>query len=96
MILHHDPDAVTALDIQVTEDEIHTLEEPYTALAARILNNPPTGVFAQPPSFQDSGLSSGVQSDEGLADPNVPLDGLVPAGRVVRLGLSSPTTSTRR
>jgi len=27
---HHLPDAVAALDIQLSEDEIRTLEEPYT------------------------------------------------------------------
>jgi 1-deoxyxylulose-5-phosphate synthase len=27
---HHLPDAVAALDVRLTEDEIHTLEEPYT------------------------------------------------------------------
>jgi aryl-alcohol dehydrogenase-like predicted oxidoreductase len=27
--LHHMPDAVAALDVQLTDDEIRTLEEPY-------------------------------------------------------------------
>ena len=27
--LHHMPDAVAALDVQLTDDEISTLEEPY-------------------------------------------------------------------
>ena len=31
---HHLPDAVAALDVQLTDDEIRTLEEPYASTSA--------------------------------------------------------------